>query len=790
MKRAWPWLAVFAAYLAIAVLVTLPAVLTSGTRLIGWTYGDAYETAHHMWWIRYALQTGQSPFFVSNMAYPAGIDGITLWSNPLHFFPGWLLTAALPLPAAYNVQVLGTLALNGLSLYAAMRSRTFGGLALLPAFAAGLVFMLYPTMQAHLGAGHGGLLVQWPLALAAWALLRLRECGGRRALALAAGACALTGAGHPLQPIYALAPLAAVLLAWLLLRHERAAAGRVLLAVLLGMGALLAYLAPTFAAVFGTPAIAEAGGSVRYSLDALAPFTPSFLHPLYGQLAYTRAVLGVNLDEGLAYVGAAALLLIAAGLRADRRARPWLALAALAFVLGLGPLLKLNDQPVTFIAERRVSFVTLPGALLAELPGLRVARTPGRFAFALALAVAIMAGYGAAWLHGRWRRAGRIALVAVLALIALDYQTFWPVPTAPGDIPAAVAALSARRDIRAVFDVPWRNLETAKAGLYLQTAHAHALLAGQVTRATPADPARLSLLEAALDPAALRDSGVDIVIVHRLQDDGTLAQRANERLGAPLYADERLLLFEVPPADSAPRYASADGPAAADSRTLYVYAPRALWLGLNIALEGEGSARLAVDGVPANQLAAPGESQLVVPLGAGYHTLTLSGEPACPPRPPAGLACRLRVQTFSAGPGEDAAPLRQDFSAPGGPPLRALTLENAFVPIVAYPGETLRIPLYWRFAVPVPEHWRRFVHLLAPDGTLAAQHDLAAGPAQAGEMLADFAAVTLPAGLAPGAYLVRAGWYQLPGLERACALQDGVCAGDSVALGTVVVRAR
>src|SRR5690606_33173719 len=110
-----------------------------------------------------------------------------------------------------------------------------------------------------------------------------------------------------------------------------------------------------------------------------------------------------------------------------------------------------------------------------------------RFNFALALAVALLAGYGALtvwnWLaariNPRWIQAISGVLLVVLAgLILLDYRFYWPFPTTPAALPAAISALAQRDDIRAVFDVPWENTVAAKAGLYLQTAHEKPLLAG------------------------------------------------------------------------------------------------------------------------------------------------------------------------------------------------------------------------------------------------------------------------------------------------------------------------
>src|SRR5664279_3031209 len=122
MRRSWVLhLAVCGFYLLIAVIVTYPLIAQLSTAFVGFVYGDAYETAQHLWWIRHALQTGQPVFYQSMLGYPNGIDGVTLWANPLQFFPAWLFAFVMPLASAANVQILLTLALNGWAMFYLMR---------------------------------------------------------------------------------------------------------------------------------------------------------------------------------------------------------------------------------------------------------------------------------------------------------------------------------------------------------------------------------------------------------------------------------------------------------------------------------------------------------------------------------------------------------------------------------------------------------------------------------------------------------------------------------------------
>ena len=421
MRRSWlTHFAVYGFYLLVAVIVTYPLITQIGTAVVGFVYGDGYEMAHHIWWFKYALQTGQPLFTQTMLAYPNGIEGVTLWADPLQFFPAWLLALVLPLVTAANVTILITLAANGWAMFWLLRYLVASGLrergqtrGSAPtsvvryrygaALLAGLVFMLYPTMQGHLGAGHAGLLVQWPVPLYVYSLFRLRERGGVRGIALTALLFFLSAGGHSLQLIYVLMPVTVVYGLVLIGQREWTALRRSVIAAGIGALCLAIFLIPVFRATLGTAAYTDEGGSVRYSADLLAVVTPSFRHPLFDRFDFTRQVLGVNIDEGAAYVGVIAALLGLVAVWKVKAARWWLILALVAWVLALGPLLKVFDQPVSFTVDGFTSSVTLPFALIANLPLISLARTPGRFDFVLALAVSVLAGYGAAWLWTRIR---------------------------------------------------------------------------------------------------------------------------------------------------------------------------------------------------------------------------------------------------------------------------------------------------------------------------------------------------------------------------------------------------
>jgi hypothetical protein len=782
-------IAVWGLYLLVAIAITWPLAAQLGTRLAGFGYSDAYEMAHHLWWFQYAIENGEPLFEQPLLAYPDGIEGITLWANPLQFFPAWAFALVVPVPVAYNVTLLLTMALNGWAMFVLARHLTRSDAA---ALLAGVLYLAFPTMQGHLGAGHAGLLVQWPLPLFVLALLRLRETttgSGRPVLwlLLAALLFMMTAFGHTLQLLYATLPVVLVFLAWLALARDWRAFAYTVAACALGTVALALYLYPVAAATLGTAAYADAGGAVRYSADLLAPLTPSFMHPLFGQLEYTHRVLGINIDEGYAYVGIVAGLLALVALVRRPAARLWGGLALLVYLLSLGPLLKILDQPVRVTIAGIESFVPLPAALFDTLPVLNLARTPGRFSFVLALAVAVLAAYGFSVLWGRLGRS-RWGVMAVLAAFALfEYQAFWPLPLTSAEVPAEIAALRDADDVRAVFDIPWDNLVTAKQGLFLQTIHEQALIAGHVTRSTPVDPAKLTLLQSTLSRSLLSDAGADIVIVHREQDaDSVLYDRAEERLGEPLYRDDDYAVFRVPPPGPAVEVIKqvAEPSAISDAADSFVWTFEPGWMLLDAELEAEGrTAVVTLDGEELLRQTIDGEASLTVPvpLMPGYHTLRLAVDPPCPQVYSEALRCQtLDLRALSL---DGFLPDTFEPVAYGN----GVTLAAGHVALGD--GESLPVWLWWQFSARRSENDIRFVHMVNETGTLVAQADGTLGNRAIGEGHAEVVTLALPDNLPTGTYRVFAGWYTYPDAVRFPVLSDVRGAESGYALvGEYVVR--
>ncbi len=790
-----PWLIAFALFLALAALITWPAAANLSGAFIGHHTGDSYEMGHHLWWYGYALKHGQPLFTQTLLGYPDGIGGISLWSNPLQFFPAWAFALVMPVAAAYNLQVLLTMALNGLTM--AFLVTRIGGRAAWPgagavtyppALIAGAAFLTFPVFQGHLFGGHGGLMVMWPVPLYIDALFALREGFTRGRFLRAVAWFIASPFGHTLQLIYVLLPVTGLFVLAQIASRDLRAALRTSAAALTGAFLLLLVFAlPVAADAFDETYTGDLG-TIIFSADLLGLATPSFEAPLWSSLSYSRAVLGTNLIEGLTYYGLVAAVLSVIAVWKRRESRWWLALLILAAVLALGPLVTILGRPATLRIDTADTFLTLPWAWVYNLPGFSLARTPGRFSFTVALAAAVLVGIGASVL---WRGRGRVLALALAALLILDYQSFAPFPSISAAIPAPILALRDRTDIRAVMDMPWGNLLAAKHGMYLQTGHEKPLIAGQVTRRTPVSIAKLSILEETLDPALMDAAGVDAVIVHKRYGDGygTLEARLTAAFGPPAFEDWEFELFLLPdPVQPAPFYTS--GVPAGDvdltgRLDMHFYLPQFGTVDLGGELDGQdGSLTLLLDGQVIRHWPNPGGMSLTTPLiaEAGYHTVTVVLDPSCPSlRPSPALTCRairLLQPTLSLS----GLAVIERVELGGG-----IVMDAASIPATAV-GGTLPVRLSWHFDAPRLETDVRFVKLLTPDGQDLGGFDSAPGSFAAGALLAETLDIALPDGFT-GPLEVYAGWYTYPDLVRFPVQGDGRRAQDGlIYLGTVTVR--
>ena len=330
------------------------------------------------------------------------------WSSNLDGFWDPLAAVLRVLPNTFNLYVLAAYVIAAFGAYRlvaiATGSRVGGTIS-------GITYALGGFMISHLGHYDVVHPAAWtPWVLCAFTSLRARP--GARGIAAGACAIALTAAaGQPQVLAYTLAlSLAFVIVAAWRVENARAYLGACALTFVAGLGLAAIVLVPG-------ALVAQGSGRARMSYDTfvsysnppneipLRMFFPYFLGTTHAR-AYPFSAFGFESWGELSnYAGITPLVLASVAAFAafrDRMVRFWIAVAFVSLALGAGDGLKLSE-----IAYR--------------LPILGLFRAQGRHALEFTLAIAILAGYGAAAIRrgAVTRRAAAAAVAAVGGAMAV-----------------------------------------------------------------------------------------------------------------------------------------------------------------------------------------------------------------------------------------------------------------------------------------------------------------------------------------------------------------------------------
>ncbi|MFN8500065.1 MAG: hypothetical protein U0641_19600 [Anaerolineae bacterium] len=451
-------LLVLAVLFALAVALSWPLARDFTTQVLSDGEMDVPLNIWVLWHAKEALLGRQSFFYADLLYYPLGTSLLTQSPGPL------LGLLALPFwgfgfAAAYNATLLLALWLSGVSMYLLARDL---GLDRLVALFTAVVLMTAPMVLGGLPVHMDKVFIALlPLALLTWrrALDPARSRGWAAATAVVVLATTLHGGWHFIQVMLAIVFFGAV--AWLAPPGRRTGLAQRQALFLILTGVLVGpFLVATLRAS-GNPVLAlnRSGTSVYFQPDAVQFILPSGFSRLLGApamdlLAAHKLPWTIESAIGLAWVPLA--LAVVGVVTAWRKTRPWAALLALCMLLALGPQLSL-------LGERAFTKynlpVALPYAFISSLPGLSFMRTPGRFMMLGAVVLAVLAGYGLAWLAARlprWR-ASVVALAALLTLIPA-----WPQPWPQEALrppPAFYQQIAADPDRYGVFDLPLRTRE-------------------------------------------------------------------------------------------------------------------------------------------------------------------------------------------------------------------------------------------------------------------------------------------------------------------------------------------
>ena len=535
------FLLVLLLFSGLAVALTWPLVTRLTTHVPGsdtWAY-DEYTFLWNIWYLKSALIDQHiSPLFTNLTFYPLGM-GLVMYTFNLMAaalaLPIHLATGNIPLSS--NLVNLASSVLGGFGTYLLVlyllrtRSRPSGSAPHpppptphAPAIIAGLIYAFAASRSIYLALGHYMIVTTQFVPFFLLYFVKLLDKGRTRDALLAglfAALCLLTDMLFGVL----LGLMAAVLLLdwWLQRRKQPAAARRPSTRSLLGKLAVMAALAAIISAPLLVPTLREGfnadyavegwGHSEKLSADLVGMVTPTDLHPVFGAdwVDSLRAVEtgdGPFADINTVFVGWVTLALAVLGaFVGGRRSRAWTGIALVAGVLALGPLLQINGQSLFDLDGLQVN-LPLPYIVLHYLPFIKGFRAPNRFSIDLMQGLAVLAGFGAAWLLGKvaggreskeTRETGSplptphsplpTLLAVVLAVAVIFEHLSIPLPLTDSRVPAAYREIAQQPGDFALLQLPmgWRNgfgvfgTEDTRVQWY-QTVHDRPILGGNTSR--------------------------------------------------------------------------------------------------------------------------------------------------------------------------------------------------------------------------------------------------------------------------------------------------------------------
>lgn len=430
------------AYLLLTLVLTYPLVLHFGTHVTG-DGGDDPALAWNLWWVRYALfDLGANPIFTDFMFFPIGLNLAFYTLTYLNAFLSIPFQFTLGLVPAVNLNLVLSFTLSGFGAYLLVKYllRHTEALAMQAdeaAFIAGLVYafssnkFLYASLgQFNIASSHWipfyilFLIKAFPFTSTAPGL-GVGALGGSARYGFLLGLFLLLQALSELIFASFLVIVTVVyLLFWILdfrfsirvSRNEKRGTRTndqqskiqnpnsrieklqsLILTVFFFSLTFLLPMSPILAAMLadiqaeGDFIQSGLGFSNIFSADLLGFFVPSRLHPLFGGLEAQFHFAYIN----FVYLGYIALALALIATLKVKPARVWALAFAAVLVVTLGPTLRVNGAEID---------LPLPFEVLLALPLIKGNRYPSRWSVLLTLCLAVMVGYGVAWLLNRARQ--------------------------------------------------------------------------------------------------------------------------------------------------------------------------------------------------------------------------------------------------------------------------------------------------------------------------------------------------------------------------------------------------
>jgi hypothetical protein len=478
----------------VTVILTYPLVFHLTTHIP--VHKDWHPSGSEHWTSMWALwfvakrfrESHQWSLFTDTFFYPRGVD----LTNTTFFGFGLTVGVAIPfvwwlgVTLTFNLFIIGSFILTAYSTFLLVRYLTNDSRA---AFISACIFAFSPYQMSRVVSMFAILISALWIPFYILFFIRAIRDGLTFDLVIAPLVLILTLISNPYYAIF-LAFFSIIFVFYYLIFNRSLILYGILLRRILFMGCLTVLFFLPLAFVIVTHWSKDFQVDIRLSpefgADLLAFFIPSLHNTILGDIVksiYYRHFTGNPVEQTVS-IGYVVLLLSSIALvkTPKKETNIWLLLAAIFFILSLGPLLHINGENSLKVAGMSI-MLPLPSYLLHFFPVLSAIRVSSRFSIMLMLSLAVLAGYGVRYLltrlHGKLVGVG-LCLGLIGVAVCLEFSIV-PLPLADARIPKVYERIATTdRKGGTLLDVPLYWFMTKYE--YYQTAHLKRLLIGQAPR--------------------------------------------------------------------------------------------------------------------------------------------------------------------------------------------------------------------------------------------------------------------------------------------------------------------
>ena len=470
---------IIVSFTLLTLILTYPGIFKISTHFMC-DGGDGFQNMWNIWWLKTSLLSlHTNPYYTTYLHYP---DGISLLFQTFNLFNGLIsipLQSLFRMELTYNLVVIFSFIMSGIGMYLLARYLIKNCLA---AFISGVIYTFCPFHFAH-GLGHLQLIaMEWMPFYILYMIKTHREEGWKNGV-LAGIFLILTALCSWYYLIYSGLITCIYLIYHLIANRESVLNKNVGRNFLILFVTFWIFMSPLLGAMFyakTTQTFVGEHNPEDWSADLTSFFVPSGIST-YGRTWFESiwSRWKGNTAENSNYIGYIVLGLSILALIRFRDSRFWGIVAIFAFVMALGPYLR--------VMGKQYRAFPLPYQLLhSYLPFFSFTGVPERFDIMLKFSLAIMSGHAVSGIYNCKPKAsvlrfsnirikhGFIVLTSILVI--MEYLAI-PYVTTQVDVSEFYYEMAKDEDVYGVIDIP-----SGSVTLYFATIHQKPLIGGYVSR--------------------------------------------------------------------------------------------------------------------------------------------------------------------------------------------------------------------------------------------------------------------------------------------------------------------